>query len=214
MITRVLNMMEQNQAEQMTPRRRNRSPDESERTVRRRLSITDVLQDQDTPSTPPPTRRNAFDIMTSRARGMGSAHSPMPFDNLCSKMVHIFLKECAARKIDPQCEKPFGPLKQRKTTQRGKIVYKTAMNFLMNDEEKLLFDRYRIPDASDTRYLNWLTQITDLAVTVKDRMINDLVSKYNSIGSVTTKKTTRSYRDATVGAISNLIEAVKHNRKL
>ena len=88
------------------------------------------------------------------------------------------------------------------------------MNFLMNDEEKLLFDRYRIPDASDTRYLNWLTQITDLAVTVKDRMINDLVSKYNSIGSVTTKKTTRSYRDAAVGAISNLIEAVKHNRKL
>ena len=213
MITGVLNMMEQNQAEQMTPRRRNRSPlDESERTVRRRLSTTNVFQD--TPSTPPPIRQNAFDIMTSRARGMGSAQSPMPFDNLCSKMVHIFLKECAAKKIDPQCEKPFGPLKQRKTTQRGKIVYKTAMNFLMNDEEKLLFDRYRIPDASDTRYLNWLTQITDLAVTVKDRMINDLVSKYNSIGSVTTKKTTRSYRDATVGAISNLIEAVKHNRKL
>ena len=101
MMTRVLNIIEQNQAEQMTPRRRNRSPDESERTVRRRLSITDVLQDQDTPSTPPPTRQNAFDIMTSRARGMGGAQSPMPFDNLCSKMVHIFLKECAARKIDP-----------------------------------------------------------------------------------------------------------------
>lgn len=78
-------------------------------------------------------RRNAFTLMTARARGMGGASSLGTFDGLNTACVSIFLKDCASRKVDIGGSAPFGPQTHRSSVRRAKLVYTRAMTYLQED---------------------------------------------------------------------------------
>ena len=88
------------------------------------------------PATETTQPRNAFALMTARARGMGGALSLGTFDGLNTACVSIFLKDCASRKVDIGSSTPFGPQIHRSSVRRAKLVYTRAMTYLQEDEKK------------------------------------------------------------------------------
>ena len=232
MMHQVLDKLEE--IKQSTVQKRSRSSNHGDGgtpTARRRLIDSDSLTstaDVDTPHTspyveggsvqpsaqrtPPRTDTSAvqkstdvFAFMLRQSRDTGATLQASAFEKLMSMSLNVFLKECVIRNVDIGRTYPFGNQEYRSYTQRGKQILTAAKTYLQGDGERHLFDPHNNPAPTHTQYMSWLTELSELALKVTDRMVEDLIPKYNNIRGVHKKNKNQFKSRVSVSMIYNVL---------